>query len=350
MLSLTSSSPRRSGLRRGLLAVAAGLLAVAVSGCGQSSTGDQTSSQSPAADQTSAGGSAVAGPGSSGAGPATGPVTVDTAAGPLTLPAPATKVAVLQFQFLDMLLSLGVQPTMVADEQVAGSASPMPVQFEGKLGTYKSLGSRLAPNLEVLASDPVDLILVDKGEHLKDRDQFETYAPTAVLDTWGWSEFYPNLEKLGKLVGKPDQAAKVAAEVKDHFASGAQKLANLKGAKAMVAVATKDKFFSFTGNSLQAGVMTDLGMGYAYKNVEGVLTEQVPLESLAAAAPDVLFLAVDKGTPMVTDTWKGNALWDSIPAVKNGKVFVMDRGIWSLGRGPMAVDLMIDQTVEKLAP
>lgn len=355
--------------RRSLLVTVAALIPIgALAGCG-STGGDNGTSVSEAAvsapvasdtggsaaaatdaASSDAVGSAAAGSDSAGASApaATGPVTVKTADGDLEVPAPVQKIAVMQWQFLDMLLSMGVQPTMIADEQTAGSANPIPPQFKGKLGKYQSLGGRLAPSLEVLASEPLDLILVDKGEHLKDKAQFDTFAATGVFDTWGWDAFYPNLQALGALTGHPDKAAQVQAALEAHFADASKKLSGRAGSKVMVAVATNDKFFPFTGNSMEAGVMKDLGFGYAYKDVPGSLTEQIPLEALAAAAPDVLFLAADPGAAMVTDTWKGNALWESIPAVKNHQVFRVDRGVWSTGRGPMAVDLMIDTTLDLL--
>jgi iron complex transport system substrate-binding protein len=370
------STAQRRRISRPLTALAAALVCGALAaGCSATgSTGNSASASTTAAAQqssseagsspagSSAAGSSTAGsagssasdsaessaPGSSGSAPAGGPVTVGTADGDLTLQQPATKIAVMQWQFLDMLLSMGVHPTVIADEQVAGSGNPIPPQFEGKLGDYTSIGSRLSPSLEVLASQPLDLILVDKGEHLKDKDQFSTFAPTGVFDTWGWDAFYPNLEALGQLTGHSQQAADVEQQIKAHLSDAKGKLTSVNGKTALVGVATNDKFFPFTGNSLEAGVLKDLGFGYGYKEVPGALTEQVPLESLAAAKPDVLFLAADPGAAMVTDTWKGNALWESIPAVKNGMVFRVDRGVWSTGRGPMAIDLMIDEVLKLL--
>jgi iron complex transport system substrate-binding protein len=276
-------------------------------------------------------------------------VTIEAASGEVKLPKPAVRVAVMQWQFLEDLLALGVQPVMIADEQQPGSGNPLPPQFEGKLGKYTSLGSRISPNLEVLSAEPVDLIVADKSEHLKDYEQFSQIAPTLILDTSSWTDFYPNLEKLGQAVGKADKAAEVAKSVKDSIAEGKSKLAADAGKRALIGVPTPDKFFAFTANSMQAGVLKELGLTYSYKEVQGKLSEQAPLESLAQTKADVMFLTVDPGSQVVTDTWKGNSLWDSIPAVHDNQVHTVDRGVWSVGRGVLSVPTMVQQTVDAFA-
>lgn len=290
------------------------------------------------------------GPGSdAAAGDTAEAVTIQAATGEVKLPKPAVRVAVMQWQFLEDLLALGVQPVMIADEQQPGSGNPMPPQFEGKLGKYTSLGSRISPNLEILSAEPIDLIVADKSEHLKDYEQFSQIAPTLILDTSSWADFYPNLQKLGQAVGKADKAAETEKSLKDSIAAGKSKLTAEAGKRALIGVPTPDKFFAFTANSLQAGVLSELGLTYAYKEVAGKLSDQTPLESLAQTKADAMFLTVDPGSPVVTDTWKGNSLWDSIPAVQTNQVHTVDRGVWSVGRGALSVPMMVQQTVDTFA-
>lgn len=321
-------APRPRPWRRGLMVTVAALLSAtalaACSGGSGSGTGD------------AAEGSAQA-------------VRIEAATGTVELPKPAVRVAVMQWQFLEDLLALGVQPVMIADEQQPGSGNPMPPQFDGKLGKYTSLGSRISPNLEVLSAEPIDLIVADKTEHLKDYEQFSQIAPTLILDTSSWSDFYPNLQKLGQAVGKADKAAEVERSLKESIAAGKGKLSAATAKRALIGVPTPDKFFAFTANSLQAGVLTELGLTYSYKEVAGKLSDQAPLESLAQTKADVMFLTVDPGSPVVTDTWKGNSLWDSIPAVQAHQVHTVDRGVWSVGRGALSVPMMVQQTVDTFA-
>lgn len=315
----------RSPFRR-LAALVVGLLLVTLAACAPSSDEAAPSSAAPAAADS---------------------LSIPHAGGTLKLPKPAVRVAVMQWQFVEDLVAMGVQPTMIADEQVKGSAAPIPPQVKGKIHDYVSLGSRISPNLEVLASQPVDLIIADRNEHLKDYPQFSKIAPTLILDTTSWADFFPNLEKIGQAVGRSDKAAEVATSVRNKLADAKAKL-GAKTSRALLAVPTPDKFFAFTANSMQAGILGAMGLGYAYQQVPGQLSVPVDLEKLPPTKPDVIFLAAFAGDPVITDKWKGNPLWTDLPAVKNGQVALVDRGIWSLGRGPLSVPLVVDQALDTL--
>jgi ABC-type Fe3+-citrate transport system substrate-binding protein len=288
-------------------------------------------------------GSGGGGGGDGGSG--SGAISIQTDAGTLKLAKPATRIAVMQFQPLEDLLALGVQPTMIADEQQPGSNTPLPPQLAGKLGRYKSLGNRIAPSLEVLASEPVDLIIADKTEHLKDYAQFSRIAPTMILDTSSWVDFYPNIEKIGTATGKSSEAKQIIDKIKTQFSEAKTKLQSAAATRVLVGVPTPDKFFAFTAHSPQAGVVTAMGLTYAYGGSPGQLSVQVPLDALAPTKPDVVFLTAFPKDPKVTDTWTGNPLWDTVPAAANKKLFLVDRGIWSLGRGALSIPLMINETL-----
>lgn len=282
-----------------------------------------------------------------------GPITVHDVEGTLKLTHPATTIAVQEWQFEEDCLALGTKPVMVADDQGFGQANPLPVQVKGKMGHYKSLGARLSPNLEVLASEPLTLIVVDQTEQQKNYTQFSAIAPTLVLNTDDWSDFYPNLQAIGSALGKSTKAADVEKSIKAQFESAKKKLhpkLGGNGLSALVSVPTNTGFFAFTGNSIQAGVMKSLGLRYAYQDVPSQLTVNLPLPTIASLKPDVIFLAPVPDEPsLVTDTWKGNALWDQLPAVRNNRVFTQDRSIWSVGRGAISVPLMISQTLAALS-
>ena len=266
--------------------------------------------------------------------------------GTLTLPGPAVHVAVQEWQFAEDMLALGVKPTMVADDRGFGQPNPLPPQVKDRLGTYVSLGSRLSPNMEVLASQPVDLIIVDKNEQLKNYNQFAKIAPTLVLDTTSWANFYPNLEKIAKALGKSAEGTQIEQSIRAKFATAKTQLQADSALRALIAVPNATGFFAFTGSSIQAGIMRDLGLNYAYPTVPAQLTVNVGLEALPPLKPDVIFLAPVPDQPkLIVDTWKGDPLWENLPAAKNGRVFTEDRSIWSVGRGALAIPMIIDQTL-----
>lgn len=279
------------------------------------------------------------------AGPST--IKIQDARGTVSLPGPAKRIAVQQWQFVEDLLAIGVQPTMIADDQAPGASNPLPAEAKAKLGKYTSLGSRLSPNMEVLSSQPIDLIIIDKNEQGANYDQFAKVAPTMVLDTWSWADFFPNLERIGKATGRDSKTLDVEKTLKGDLANARKQIAaKAAGARVLVAVPTATGLYPFTANSPQGGMMADMGLYYAYPEVAGKLTVQVNLEALPPLKPNAIFLAGVAGTTLVTDTWKSNALWTDLPAVQSGKVVSVDRGTWSLARGALALPLIIDETVK----
>src|SRR5581483_184288 len=106
---MTDLLSRRHLLRIGALGVGATLLSACTSGA----------PAAPAAPGTSA-------PAASGA----APITIKHEVGQFTLQKPATKVAALQFQFMEALLALNIAPTALADEQQPGGLPNLPQQIQ----------------------------------------------------------------------------------------------------------------------------------------------------------------------------------------------------------------------------
>jgi ferric citrate transport system substrate-binding protein len=268
-------------------------------------------------------------------------------AGVTVLQEPATNVAVLQWQFAETLLALDVQPAAMADEQQAGSGNPFPTLLEGKFSGYVSLGSRTSPNLEVLASTPVDLIVADRNEHLANYETFKSIAPTLILDTNDYAKLYSNFEVVAKAMGLEDKAAAIEAEVKENIASVREEHLGQPSPKGIFGIANTENMFLATGGSFWAGVLKDVGADYAYPP-GGATADMVSLEQLASMEFDVLIVAANVGDPIVVDGWAGNATWENIPAVASGHYFRVDRNIWSTPRGVISTQEMVKQAVSYL--
>ena len=187
---------RRSALRL----VGVGLGVTLLTAC-QSATPAAPDSTAPAGAKTS------------------GPITINHELGTLTLPKPAARVAALQFQFLEALLALDVAPTAQADEQQPGGLPQLPIQIGGAVAAkgwkWISLGNRVKPNLEVLATSNVEVIIANLQEH---RDAYPTLnkiAPTLVQDTNSWAKLLPNLDQIAQALGVTERAAVVRKDVQD---------------------------------------------------------------------------------------------------------------------------------------
>ena len=58
-----------------------------------------------------------------------------------------------------------------------------------------------------------------------------------------------------------------------------------------------------------------------------------------------MLLTAPDETP-ITETWHRNPLWQKLPAVARGRVYVFPRDNWTPGPGPPALKLLAGQAIE----
>ncbi|HEX9270383.1 MAG TPA: iron-siderophore ABC transporter substrate-binding protein [Candidatus Limnocylindria bacterium] len=321
---MNQSITRREALRLGIVGGGAAFLA-ACRGSGETATTAASASAAPT------------------------PITLVHEAGTTTLQTPATKLGIMQWQIAEALLALGIQPTALSDEQQPGSGNPFPEHLKGKITGYKSLGSRITPNLEVLASTQLDLIIADRNEHQKDYEAFSKIAPTVLQDTNSYKKLIPNFDQLAQATGTQSKGTPVKQALADDIAKVKAKAGGKAGPRVLVGIFTPDRIFAYFADSFQGELMQDLGATYTYRGNPAAPTEAIGLEALPAVNADVYIWLAYTG-PTVLDTFKDSPLWTNLPPVKNKRSFVVSREVWGLGRGVIAVKQMAAQAVGFLYP
>lgn len=270
-------------------------------------------------------------------------------AGTTVLPKTASKLAILQWQFAEALLQLDVKPAVIADERSANGPAFFPDHLRDRFGGYASVGSRISPNLEVLASTPVDLIFADRNEHQKNYETLTKIAPTVLHDTNSYPKLFSNFEQIAQAVGKEGKAKEVRAALEQDIAKAKAKAQGKAGPRTIAAVLTPDRFFVYFADALPAAVLQDLGASYAYKADPSKPTEAIGLEALPALDPEVIVGFAFNGEPNVLRTWKDNAIWKGLRAVKSDRIYLLNRHL-ILGRGVMSVRQIVDQLTPALYP
>jgi len=158
----------------------------------------------------------------------TGPITVTDGRGKsVTLPAPATRVVSLEWNTTEDVITLGVQPTGVADIKGYGSwvtASPI-------TGMPIDVGTRTEPSLESVAEAEPDLIIGIVGSVPESAmEQMEKIAPVVLLigaDAKRPIELMKeNFTTTATLLGKDAEATAVLSDLDAAIATGTQKLAD----------------------------------------------------------------------------------------------------------------------------
>lgn len=346
--------PRSPRSPRRVLAAATAVLALtALAGCGttevpeaaQASAGAGAAlSESCAADDTST---------------STGPVSVTDGLGrTVELDAPAERVAVLEWQQTEDLLTLCVAPVAVADVQgftTWVSAETLP---EGTA----DVGTRQEPDLEaVFATDP-DLVIVEvTGEDDEILGQLEERG-VPVLVTVGADSTDPIahmtglFSMIGEATGRSERAEAVLGEFEQH-------LADAKSEISAAGLPTTD-FVYFDGwvdggnvtlrpfgeGALFTAIGQELGLTPAWPGeVDPVYgLGQSDIEGFIEVGEANLFYTgtEDPDGSYVAELEK-NAIWASLPAVEDGRVHAFPSGIWTFG-GPRSSEQAIDAYVDTL--
>lgn len=202
------------------------LLLVALLGAGLvAACGDDggEASESGSSETTESGGEA------SDSSEGTYPVTIEHVAGSTTIEERPERIVSLNVQWTDALLAMGVTPVGYVLDEAQGETDLYPWQ-EGLLeGAEEIRTNGTIPFEQIAALDP-DLILVTwLVEDESDIETLQQIAPTIpnlsdVVDPW-----QDHIEVLGQVLGEPDKAAEVIADVEGRIEALAAELPGLAG-------------------------------------------------------------------------------------------------------------------------
>ncbi|MEW9701147.1 Fe(3+) dicitrate ABC transporter substrate-binding protein [Paenibacillus sp. SI8] len=310
------------------------LLAISLAACGKSTNSqpEATSATTPAQASTK--------PAST---PADGKITVQDAAGTVELPKKPERIVAMEFSFTDMLVTLGVQPIGVADDS---SPDLFMDSVKSQLNNYKSVGSRYEPNIELISSLQPDLIIVDINKHKNAIPQLKAIAPVLVLDDFqaDYNQMLKNYVIVAKAVGKEEEGKKRLSEHQAKVDTLKKKLKSTN-LRVVPAVVNPKGFFAHSDHSYSGSFLAMLGFTDPVKN--SAAYPQITLEQLVESNPQALFLLpTEKDT--IVKQWETTPIWKKIDAVANNKVFTVERRDWSLSRGLLGSEKILEDIVKNL--
>lgn len=307
------------------------LLAISLAACSSSST-----NQTAANDNST--GSQPANSSSDG-----DRITVQDALGTVTLPGKPARIISMDFSFTDMLVTLGVQPIGIADD---GTPELFMDSVKSKLKDYTSVGSRYEPNIEMISSLQPDLIIVDINKHKNALTQLKGIAPVLALDDFqaDYEHMLKNYTILATAVGKSEEAQKRLKEHQVKMDAAKKKLKNTS-LTVLPAVVNPKGFFAHSDHAYTGSIVKLLGFTDPVHSDKAY--PELTLEQLVEANPQVLFLMpTDPAT--IVNQWESNPLWQKIDAVKNNRVFTVERRNWSLSRGMLGSEKIAEDIVNSL--
>lgn len=354
---MTRPSPIRPLGRLSFLAV---LAAIVLAACGTTDTGDSADSSEGGGgggtdtEQTSA-------PLDEGCeddvAVAEGSVSVtDAFDRTVELDEPASRVAVLEWQQVEDVLTLCLAPVAVADVEGYGTWVDAVDLPEG----VEDVGTRGEPNIDALLSADPDLVIVEASAADDPViEQIEGYD-IPVLATRGADAADPIAQMLAtfgliaEVTGRTERAEAVVAEFEDSLEAGREAMTT-GGAEGTEFVYI-DGYIQggnvalrpFGQGSLMGEVGEELGLVNAWTGEvdEDYGLGQTDIEGMSAIG-DATILHTDSeeiDSDVISDLME-NPVWSSLPAVVDGRVHAFPLGTWTFG-GPRSTQQVIDAYVD----
>ncbi|WUD70934.1 iron-siderophore ABC transporter substrate-binding protein [Streptomyces sp. NBC_00510] len=281
----------------------------------------------------------------------------DASGAEVSLDGPAKKVVGTEWNVVESLVTLGVDPVGVADVKGYGTwDTVVPLKNQPK-----DIGTRGEPSMDTIASLSPDLIVATTDLPDAAVKQLKKIAP--VLEVRSADAADPvgrmkeNLDLIAEATGTTAKADEAKKAYDAKVAEGRKALADagLAGSKIAFAdgyvASNQVSIRPYTGGSLIGGVNEALGLKNAWKiggdKDYGLAATDV--EGLTGLG-DVRFAYIgsdSEGSDPFADDLAKNSVWKSLPFVKKGEVHRLPDGIWMFG-GPQSMESYVDAVVGAL--
>ncbi|MEM8707457.1 MAG: ABC transporter substrate-binding protein [Actinomycetota bacterium] len=273
-------------------------------------------------------------------------VVVDAFDNEVMVPAVPARVFAGDDTSLANMLALGVRPIAMAVNQ---NAVPdfLAEQLDGITDLSAEGGFRV--NFEALAALEPDLI-VGPGTTLL---QLQYGVASEIAPTYAYrygyassDEIRTNLTDVARLFGLEARADEIIAELDARIADLSARLAASENPDVTVSVLRifADGFgLSLRHGTTESVLMNEIGIQRPanQQSIEGFATE-ITLETLGDVDADVIYLYVDDPDDAPEyDAILASPLWQTLDAVQNGRVHLVDGGVWN-GISIPAAHLILD--------
>lgn len=314
------------------------MLLVVLSGCGQASV-KEANSGSGASGAPASGAAANGGQTDD-----KGTKVYEAANGKIEVPQQPKRVVVLGDSYYGYLLALGIQPIGVTQHV---KSNPY---FAGYVNV-PDLGDGKSTE-KVLELQP-DLIIVFQSED-GSIENLSKIAPTVAIP-YGKLPLREQLTEFGKLTGREKQAAEWIAKWDQKIKEATPKVKAAVGDKTVSILQPYAKgIYAFGHNYGRGG---EIIYGEFKLNAPSAIQKEaidsgkgwatLSLEVLPDFAGDFIFTSPWSGDQGNPDVVYGSPLWKNLPAVKNNRVFELDKDA-SYFNDPVSMEKHLEFIVQKL--
>lgn len=267
--------------------------------------------------------------------------TVEHAMGSTDVPTEPDRVVVLDSSFLDAALALGVAP-IGATEASAGEG--MPSYLAEYVPNIEVVGLTDEPSLEAIAALNPDLILGAKVRHEELYGLLSDIAPTVFSESSG-TNWKDGVAVTAEALGAEEEAE----ELLEAYETRADEVGEAAGATrmhlSMVRFLLPDEIRIYGPKTFSGSILADVGFDLGDHDWDEYSMAYLSAEQLGRADADMVLSSSYGGTESADFTAAFGAveqLWNSVPAVAEGRQHWVEDDIWMLGIGPIGAGLILN--------
>lgn len=266
---------------------------------------------------------------------------VTHAMGTTEVPDDPQRVIVLTNEGTEALLALGVTPIGAVN---SWNGDPWWDHIAEAMADAEPLGTESAVNLELIAALEPDLILGNKQRHEEIHPQLSAIAPT-VLSERLRGDWKVNFRLYAEALGLTDRAEEVIAEYDARVDDLGAALGDALEEEVSVIRFLPGQIRIYQLDSFSGVVLKDLGFRRpAIQNVDDFAI-RTGKESIPDMDGDrIFYFTYETGNgegDALRDEVLADPLWQSLSAVRDGRVHAVDDGIWNTAGGVLAAQEML---------
>ncbi|MFI5806365.1 ABC transporter substrate-binding protein [Streptomyces sp. NPDC051561] len=276
----------------------------------------------------------------------------------VVLDGPAKKVVGTEWNVVENLVALGVQPAGVADIKgytAWDTAAPLK-------GGAKDIGTRGEPSMDTIAALAPDLVIATTDLPPAALKQLRKVAPVLELKAADAADpigrMTDDINTIAQATGTTAQADKLLKDFDKKLADGKKAIADAGHGGAQFAfadgyvVSGQAAIRPYTKGSLIGAVNEKLGLKtpWTVPGDKDYGLGKTDVEGLTKLG-DVQFAYIGNKTDKDSNPFTGmlakDAVWKSLPFVKKGNVHQLPDGVWMFG-GPLSMNSYVDSVVTAL--
>jgi len=239
---------------------------------------------------------------------------------------------IVALYYANVLLSIGVKP-IGANLTWWGGSTFLQEMEQGIV----DIGCE--PSLEAVSRLEPDLILMNDA-NLSNYGAMSKIAPTVLLPYEGQRNIFEDVRLIGRLINRPHAADELESRFELRAAEVRERLSGIVGRQPVAAIVRFERegreFSVFGDNYGRSGWPIYRGLRFGipeYVQRQAIdsglqIVQNLPLEKLPLYAANAEYLFVSdegEGIRHVQD----NPIWRSLPAVEQGRAYVLDRASFS---------------------